>query len=268
MSEALADDRGVELAADHEAQAPDIGDGDVRSAAHLPQAGDELVAPLPHVFQHLLLLKHIKRRHGGRDGHCIAPIGAAHATDLLSRGELRPRRHHGQRVPRGDTLGGYQDVGHDAEMLHSPLLACPAEATLHLVSNEQDVVLRAPFPQAVHESRRRHDVAALAEHWLNDDSGDFRGLRLLKEKEVQRCQGLFGRHAGVLVWVPREHSACGQRPRTLATVAGGGAGDCERAGGAAVVATEESDHGVALLRMPRELQGALYRLGSGVGKEE
>mmetsp|Transcript_104633 Transcript_104633/g.293219 ORF Transcript_104633/g.293219 Transcript_104633/m.293219 type:complete len:506 (+) Transcript_104633:65-1582(+) len=268
VGEALAGDGGVELAADHETKASHVGDSDGGGCLHLPHPGHELIAPCEDVLQHALLLEDVQGRERGGDGNGIAPIGAAHAADLLRRRQLRPRRHHGERVARGDALRGDEDVGHDAEVLHGPLLACAAEAGLHLVRDQQDVVLGAPLAEALHEAGGRHDVAALAEHRLDDDRRDLGGLRLLQEDQVEGLEGLLRRHAGVLVGVPRPCGARRQRPGALAAVADGGAGDGEGALRPAVVAAEEGHHGVAALRLPGEPQGALHGLGAGVREEE
>ena len=54
-------------------------------------------------------------------------------------------------------------------------LAGPAVAGLHLVGDQENPVLVAELAQARHKGSRRHDVAALAQHRLDDEGGDVLG---------------------------------------------------------------------------------------------
>ena len=65
-------------------------------------------------------------------------------------------------------LAMHDHVGTDAVVLDREHLPGSAEAGLHLVGDEQDAVLVADLGEAAEERHRRGEVAALAEHGLDD----------------------------------------------------------------------------------------------------
>ncbi len=67
-------------------------------------------------------------------------------------------------VPRGDGLGEDEDVGLDAGELRGKVLAGPAESGLDFVVDEEDAVLVADLPEALHERLGRLHVASLTLH--------------------------------------------------------------------------------------------------------
>ena len=81
-----------------------------------------------------------------------------------------------QRQPGGDALGEQQHVGRDAEGLGRERAAGATEAALHLVEHQQDAVLVAALSQPGQPREGRHDVAALAEHRLDDHRRQRAGL--------------------------------------------------------------------------------------------
>ena len=91
--------------------------------------------------------------------------------------------------PAGDALGHADDVGLDAVVLDGEHLAGATEAALHLVGDEQDAVLPAALDEAGQERVRRGDVAALAEHRLEDHRRGLvgRGHRLQQVVEARRA---------------------------------------------------------------------------------
>ena len=85
--------------------------------------------------------------------------------------QLAPGDDPRQRQAGGDPLGDHDDVRLDVPVLDGEEPAGPSEARLDLVGDEQDPVLPGDLPEARQEPRRRDDVAALAEHRLDDDRG-------------------------------------------------------------------------------------------------
>ena len=83
----------------------------------------------------------------------------------------------GDREARRDALRHAHQVGFDAERLDGEHLAGAAEAALHLVDDEQDAVVDAPLGDAFDEGLGCRDVAALADHRLDDDGRHLVGQR-------------------------------------------------------------------------------------------
>ena len=133
---------GVELDAEHQAQAADVGDEAVEPADQRPQAGERLLAARGGVRDEPAL-EQVDRRERGRAGDGVAAIRRAvgagtPALEQLRAGDERAERHAGR-----DALGRQQDVGLDAPVLDRPHLAGAAGAGLDLVGDEQDAVLVA-----------------------------------------------------------------------------------------------------------------------------
>mmetsp|Transcript_71559 Transcript_71559/g.186521 ORF Transcript_71559/g.186521 Transcript_71559/m.186521 type:complete len:278 (+) Transcript_71559:873-1706(+) len=141
-------------------------------------------------------------------------------------------------------------------------------AALHLVGDKQDVVLCAPCPKPLEVARRGHHVATLPEHGLDDKRRNLGGARLLQQQQVQRLERLFGRDARVLVGVLGPGGASRKDARARPAVRRRGGGDRQGAGRPAVVAAQERDHRVPARGLPRQAEGALDRLGTGVREEE
>ena len=120
---------------------------------------------------HQPLLQQAHRGLGSGAGHRVAAIGAPVATHQPFFHQ-RPRRGDArQRQARSQPLGHDEDVRRQAKVLHGKKLARAAKARLHLVGHQQDAVLVADLAQAGQEGWRRHHVATLAQHRLDDDGG-------------------------------------------------------------------------------------------------
>ena len=117
----------------------------------------------------------------GRDGHRVPAAGRAVRARRPGHEPL-PRHHRAQRHARGEPLGQHDDVGHHAEVLGGEHLAGAAHARLHLVEHQQDAVAVAQRAQPRQEVARRHDVAAFAQHRLDDDGRDLLGRRHRREQ--------------------------------------------------------------------------------------
>ena len=63
-----------------------------------------------------------------------------------------------------------------------------AHAALHLVEDQQDAVLVAALAQPLEPRHRRHDVAALAEHRLDDHGADVAVRQLQRQDGVELGQ--------------------------------------------------------------------------------
>ena len=144
------------------------------------------------------------------------------------------------------------------------------EARLHLVGDEQDAVTAAHVDDPLDEPCRCGDVAALAEHRLEDRRRRLvgRGHRLEQVGEPeQRGVDLGVGIGGKGVGVRRDVDAGGQRAVAGAVRRLGG-GHRHGEMGAAVEAAREHDHVRALRRLLRQLHRRLGDLGTGVRVEE
>ena len=111
--------------------------------------------------------------------------------------------------PEPMPLGHHQYVGRDAAVLVRPHPPGAPDAALHLVEDEQYPVRVAPLAQPGEEGGRRGDVAALAEHGLDDERRRVRRRRLLLEHEVELVERAVDAEPGRLrlVWKRRGEAA-------------------------------------------------------------
>ncbi len=169
----------VELGAHHQTSLADLEQAGVL-ALQFPQAGGELIAAVHHVLEEAWALHDVDRGEGSSATDRVAAVSAAVAALWPLVVEFATSAEGGEREAAGDALGHTDDVGFDAVVLDGEHLARSAETALHFVGDEHDPVLAATFDEAVDESRRGGDVATLAHHRLEDDSGGLvgRGHRL------------------------------------------------------------------------------------------
>ena len=128
-----------------------------------------------------------------------APGGVDAAADLEHESDLvdrAPARHaaHLRLLAEGE------EVGLDAEVLEAPPAAGGAEAGLHLVEDEQHLVLVGDLPQRAQELGAEVVVAALGLDRLDDDA--------------RRCRR--GASANACVDLRRAPALLGLRPRRAA----------------------------------------------------
>ena len=158
-------------------------------------------------------------------------------------------------------------------MLAGEHAAGAAHAALDFVGDEQDAVALADGSQFVEELGRRHDVAAFALDGLDEDGGDLFGREdrleelVFEDLDAFDVAGvrLLAVSAAVAVGVGDVGDAAGQRSEAL-FLDGLGAGERERAHGAAVEAAEEGDELVAAGVIAGQLEGGLDGLGAGVAE--
>ena len=128
----------------------------------------------------------------------------------------------------------------------------------------------ATLAQALQPGDGRRDVAALAEHRLDDHGRDGVGRRLEREQLVEGAERGVGRRrrspGAQRVGVRRDRDATEQRLVAVAVLALGGG---ERGGAqrAAVEAAAEGDDAGPAGDLPGQLDGAVDRLGAGVAEE-
>ena len=174
-----------------------------------------------------------------------------HAVGGSRGGEARAHRE-----AAADALGDRRDVGRDARPFMREELAGAADAALDLVEDQEQAVLVAELAQALQRLRREDAHAALALHGLEQDR---RGLG---------SDQLFG---GVDVVEGDLVEAVGLRAEAfeIFRLAAGG----DRRQRAAVERALEGDGAEALgiavdvVVAARRLDGALHRLGAGIGEE-
>ena len=102
---------------------------------------------------------------------------------------------------RGHPLGEQQDVRVDAVGLGRERPARVADAGLDLVEHEQDAAVVAAVAQPLEPFDRRRDVAALAEHGLDDHGGHVVGRGGRGHHPVELGQRSRGRRARVVAVV-------------------------------------------------------------------
>ena len=138
---------GVELDADHQPRAADLGEHLVLTAdlAQFPTAD----AHRGRVLDELFFLSTVERGQSG--GHGQVVLGKGRRMDEAA---VEPRENlfvdppfaqhggHGD-VAAGEGLGDDQDVGLDAPVLAGEHLARAAQARLHFVGNEEGPVFAA-----------------------------------------------------------------------------------------------------------------------------
>lgn len=79
------------------------------------------------------------------------------------------------------TQRGHTNLGNDHDIWSHPTIfnvkhaSCPAEATLHLVDDEQQAMFVADGTQSFQESWWRRNVATFAQNGLNDNRRGVRG---------------------------------------------------------------------------------------------
>ena len=93
-----------------------------------------------------------------------------------------------QRHARCDAFGEQDHVGRDAERLRRERPAGAPHPALDLVEDEEYAVVVAPLPQATQPLDRRHDVAAFAQHRLDDHRGHVRTGSLARQDDVELAQ--------------------------------------------------------------------------------
>ena len=174
--------RSRTLHADHQSRAANVAEPGVARRDH-QQPRTELRPAGRGVGDELLLLDRLEdgdpRRARDRDSRRTSSRGrrGPSAGEALAAGDERT-----QRQPVRDALRRADDVGNDPGMLEAPHPTRPAVAGLDLVADEQDAVPVAQRAEAPEELEQRGNVAALAEHGLDQHGRHVRGLDGLREQ--------------------------------------------------------------------------------------
>ena len=211
-------------------------------------------AHLLGVVEQALLLNDIEHRKGGGAGNGVAAEGRAERAGVEQVGEVGAGEAGAEGKAAAKRLGQGEHIGLDAKLLPGEEGAGAAHAGLHLVHQEQEVVLLAERSDAFDELGRGGDDAALGLDGLEHD-----GDGLIREG------GLDGGEV-VVIGIGK---ADGHRVEALLDLLlGGGRAHGQ---GPAVEALIEGDHFVAAAvgRAPEagDLDHILVGLGAGVGEE-
>ena len=185
--------------------------------------------------------------------------------------QVAPREDARQGQPGSDALGHDHDVRRGLGPFGGEEATGSGVAALHLVDREQDAVTVAQLAERGKESVRRHHVAALPEHRLDEDQrhvvrGHDAGEELV-ERRHRRGQGVVLAAHPQRIRIRHEVNAAHERLEVSA-VLHVRAGQRHRGVGAAVeAAAKRDDH-----RPPGcglgELDRGLDRLGARVGQEQ
>lgn len=100
-----------------------------------------------------------------------------------------------------------KDIRLNTALLDHKHLPRPPKSTLHLVDDQQDVVLVADLPKRLEKLRRCRDVAAFADERLDEDGSGVFGAGLLSEEERELIEtvgdeGVDGCVGGDILLVP------------------------------------------------------------------
>lgn len=234
-----------------------------------------------HVGEDVLGRERLRHGDAGRARHRVARVRAAHGPGLLRVHQLLAAHDAGQGEPVGDPFRHDQDVRPHAVVLDGEHLARAPEAGLHLVRDEQDVVVVADLAHPLEIPLRRGHVAALAQHGLDEDGRRVAGRGLALQQQLQLRHGvhaavLAAESAGLGVACDRAVRAVRERHGedarhqgcVVLAVDGLGARHGHRAERAPVVAALHDDDVLLLGRVPRQLDRRLDGLGPGIPEEE
>jgi hypothetical protein len=206
--------------------------------------------PLGHIFEDALLLERVSDGHGGCAGHSVSGVGAAlkcrvsvrdyytctlraHTIEpglSLSVSSLRltmplsgkplarplttkpsvPLSTLVEADPRAH-LGHQQDVRPHARVFDRKVLARAPKAALHLVNDEQYVVLVTDLTQTAQERRWCGHVTTLAEDRLDEDCRGVKWRCLLLQEQLKLVETLA--HEFVLAHVRRAKEVVPVRER-------------------------------------------------------
>ncbi len=212
---------------------------------------------LVHALEEALLQHHVEHRIGHRHRQRIAAEGRA----VRARGHALGRRFGGQtradRKAAADALGDRHDVGLDARPLIGEQLADAADAGLHLVEDQHQLVLVGELAQAAQKTALRHPHAAFALDRLDDDRAGLRPDGFLHGVEIAE-----------------RHPVEARQPRLEAFEIFFVAAGRDRRQRAAVEGALERDHAELFrpaggeLVTARHLDRALHRLGARIGEED
>ncbi len=155
-----------------------------------------------------------------------------------------------------------------------PPFSCAAHAGLDFVGDKHDAVLATNALEFLQEEVGSNDVAAFALNRLDDDAGDFLGIKeafedlLFEYLKDFRAAGFRSVAEGAAIGVRKRNvlDAGKQSAKTLA-LRGFRSGQRKSAHGAAVKAAVERDHFVALGGITRELDGAFDGFRARIGEE-
>ena len=198
---------------------------------------------------------------GQRGGACdrVAAVGRAVCAGTPGLEQLRPGDHRAEGHPRGDALGGQQDVGLDPPMLDRPHLAGASGAGLDLVGDQQDAVRVADVAQPLQEAVLRDEVAALPLDRLDDDRRDLVGRGELVEQHLVEPAQVLDPSVRSVEDARQERAEAGVVLRL-------GRGQRDRAVGPAVERAEEGHDVRPLRREAGELDRGLDDLGARVAE--
>ena len=221
-----------------------------------PQSLRQMPARRLDPLEEPLAQHHVEHRVADRHGERIAAEGRAvaarrHAGRSPLGGQARP---HGKTA--ADALGDRHDVGADAGPFVGEEPPGAAHAALHLVEHQQQAMLVAKLAQRPQVRLRQHPDAALALHRLQQDASGLRANGGPDGGEVAEGHLIEAVHLRA------------ETVEVLLLPAGGDGGQ-----GPAMERAFEGDQAEALgcavrrVMLAHHLDGALQRLGSGVGEE-
>ena len=110
-----------------------------------------------------LVCNRVNRSARGGTRHRVARVSPAHTSRWLPLGPC-----YRQRKTRSNPLCEDQDVRRNVVVVHREPLAHPSKPTLHLISDQQDLVPVAEVPQSSDEGRWRRHVPSLSLPRLNN----------------------------------------------------------------------------------------------------
>ncbi len=212
---------------------------------------------------------------GGGERHGMSFVGVAVGEVVILKvgGDLLVRRAQAERhVGSGDALGGGEDVGRNAPVLHGEPLSGAAPAGHDLVGDEQDSGLIADAAELGHVLVRRHDDAVGADDRLDDDGG-YVGLiaddvlEVVGAGDVAAGVGVAD-GAAIAVDFRAEEGALLLASDGLHGPAARVSGGCDGAGGGPVIAlVAREDFGFAGVHAG-DFEGGLVGVGAAGGEEE
>ena len=135
------------------------------------QPGAEHVADLAGVFQQPLPLDHLDGGDAGAGGDRVAAKRRGVHSGAEAGRDLGGGQHGRAGQAAADGLRQGHDVGGDAEVLVGEPVAGPPETGLHLVENQQQVVLIGQPAEPLEEAFRRNPDASFALDRLDHDRG-------------------------------------------------------------------------------------------------
>lgn len=164
-----------------------------------------------YVLEDLLIFERVRDGNGSSTRDRVSSVGSTlnqiksvsrtdfpeeantdHRSRLELVSQLLTTDNARQRETVRQALRTRHDIRPYTRILDREVLPGTPEPALHLVDDKQDTVLVADFPETLQEGCGRGDVAALAEHRLDEDRSSVARRRLLRQKQLELVQADFG----------------------------------------------------------------------------